>query len=156
MDLLIISPELCRVVEAFINKNIVGNANILTFGLTVDEVLNYYTIGGYHSYEYYNNDQNIKRVVDQLTNGFFTNSPTDEFVDLNKSLLDYNDEYFVLKDFNSYVEAQNKIEKLYMDFSTWHKMSVINIAHSGIFSSDRTIKEYATGIWGSGYLYKNL
>ena len=68
----------------------------------------------------------------------------------------YNDEFFVLKDFNSYLEAQEKVNYLYKDTDKWQRMCGVNIAHSGIFSSDRTIKEYATGIWGSTVIYKNL
>ena len=71
-------------------------------------------------------------------------------------MLTYNDEFFVLKDFEAYVNAQDKIDKLYRDMERWQKICGINIAHSGIFSSDRTIKEYATGIWDSKVLYKNL
>ena len=62
----------------------------------------------------------------------------------------------MLKDFDSYLKAQDKVDRLYRDTNKWQKMAAINIAHSGIFSSDRTIMEYATGIWGSGFLYKNL
>lgn len=133
----------------------VGDNNIVIFGLTEKEVLNYFAKGSYNPKEILNSDERIKRISNQLINGELS-SDFKEFMPIYDALFNYNDEYFVLKDFNSYVDAQSKIEKLYMDFSTWHKMSVINIAHSGIFSSDRTIKEYATGIWGSGYLYKNL
>ena len=62
----------------------------------------------------------------------------------------------VLKDFDSYLKAQEKVNELYIDKERWQRMCGINIAHSGIFSSDRTIKEYATGIWGSTVIYKNL
>ena len=68
----------------------------------------------------------------------------------------YNDEFFVLKDFNSYVAAQVKVDALYRDMYKWQEICGINIAHSGVFSSDRTIQQYATGIWGSELIYKNL
>ena len=128
-------------------RNEVGDDNILTFGLTVDEVLNYYTIGGYHSYDYYNNDPRIKRVCDQLVNGFFNKGPSDEFVDLYKSLLDYNDEYFVLKDFAAFDDARSKGEKLYNNKSKWLEMCINNLAHAGKFGSDETILKYAVDIW---------
>lgn len=128
-------------------RNEVGDDNIITFGLTVDEVLNYYTNGGYQSYDYYNNDLRIKRVCDQLINGFFSKSPSDEFLDLYKSLIDYNDEYFVLKDFAAFDDARSKGEKLYNDKSKWLEMCINNLAHAGKFGSDETILKYAVDIW---------
>jgi glycogen phosphorylase len=128
-------------------RNEVGDDNIITFGLTVDEVLNYYTIGGYHSYDYYNNDARIKRVCDQLISGFFSKSPSDEFLDLYKSLLDYNDEYFILKDFVSFDDARSKGEKLFNNKSKWLEMCINNLAHAGKFGSDETILKYAVDIW---------
>lgn len=105
--------------------------------------------------EVMNKDVRLRKITEELINGAYS-SNTNDFRAIYDALLTYNDEFFVLKDFDSYVEAQNKVDELYKDFSKWQRMSTINIAHSGIFSSDRTIKEYATGIWGSGYLYKNL
>ncbi|MDW7673345.1 MAG: glycogen/starch/alpha-glucan phosphorylase [Bacillota bacterium] len=126
--------------------NEVGENNIFTFGLTEEEVLSYYRYGGYNSWEIYHNDERIKTVLDQLINGLLSGCPN-EFKNLYAALLHNNDEYFVLKDFAPYVEAQLKVEEAYLDSCRWLKMSGINIAHSGMFSSDRTIKEYATGIW---------
>ena len=68
----------------------------------------------------------------------------------------YNDEFFVLKDFQGYIDAQERVNDMYQDIHKWQEMCGINIAHSGVFSSDRTITEYATGIWGSELIYKNL
>ena len=68
----------------------------------------------------------------------------------------YNDEFYVLKDFNSYIQAQDKINDLYKNKYKWQEICGVNIAHSGVFSSDRTIQQYATGIWGSELMYKNL
>ena len=84
------------------------------------------------------------------------NSEKEDLEKYMKILITYNDEFFVLKDFDAYIEAQDKIDKLYRDQIKWKKMCGINIAHSGIFSSDRTIEEYATGIWGSEVIYRNL
>ena len=80
----------------------------------------------------------------------------DRFRSIYENLLTYNDEFFVLKDFESYLKAQNRVNELYKNQNKWQKICGINIAHSGIFSSDRTIKEYATGIWDSKVLFKNF
>lgn len=133
----------------------VTDDNIVIFGLTADEVLDYYNNGGYSSAAIYNSDLRIKRVVDSLIDGSY-NSDKDRFRSIYESLINLNDEFFVLKDFYSYLEAQDKINKLYKDKMNWQRMCGVNIAHSGIFSSDRTIEQYATGIWGSEVIYKNL
>jgi starch phosphorylase len=124
----------------------VGKENIFTFGLKADEVLNYYENGGYRSSEYYHHDLRIRQVVDQLTNGFFPDTE-DEFEAIKDSLLYENDQYFVLRDFASYVDAQEQLEKAYKNQDKWLEKALLNIAHSGYFSSDRTIHEYADGIW---------
>jgi starch phosphorylase len=124
----------------------VGEDNIFIFGLKAEEVLNYYENGGYRSTEYYHHDPRIRKVIDQLMNGFFPDVE-DEFEPIYDSLLSHNDQYFVLRDFASYVEAQEKVEKAYQNQSSWLEKAIINIAHSGYFSSDRTIQEYAKDIW---------
>ncbi|MGX1192433.1 glycogen/starch/alpha-glucan phosphorylase [Metabacillus sp. SLBN-84] len=124
----------------------VGKKNIFTFGLKAEEVLNYYENGGYRSSEYYHHDLRIRQVVDQLTNGFFPDTE-DEFEAIKDSLLYENDQYFVLRDFASYVDAQDQLEKAYQNQDKWLEKALLNIAHSGYFSSDRTIHEYADGIW---------
>ena len=133
----------------------VTDDNIVIFGLNADEVLNYYQNGGYKSIDIYNSDVRIKRVIDDLVNGKY-HSDKEKFRSIYENLIIYNDEFFVLQDFDSYLKAQDKIDALYRDTNKWQKMCGINIAHSGIFSSDRTIEEYATGIWGSEVIYKNL
>ncbi|MEH7097662.1 glycogen/starch/alpha-glucan phosphorylase [Neobacillus vireti] len=127
-------------------KELVGPSNIFTFGLTSDEVLHYYQHGGYHSREYYHHDYRIRQAVDQLVNGFFP-GVNNEFEPIFDSLLEENDQYFVLKDFASYAKVQEQIGETYTDKSEWQKMSLANIAHAGYFSSDRTIREYADDIW---------
>ncbi|HPX68440.1 MAG TPA: glycogen/starch/alpha-glucan phosphorylase [Bacillota bacterium] len=124
----------------------VGDENIIIFGMTEKEVLDYYRNGGYSAIEIYNSDPRIRTVADQLINGFFPVSSV-EFLDIYNYLLLHNDEYFVLKDFNAYAEAHKRVDETYRNKSEWMKMSIANIAHSGIFSSDRTISEYASGIW---------
>ncbi|MBY6918222.1 glycogen/starch/alpha-glucan phosphorylase [Clostridium botulinum] len=136
-------------------KDEVGEDNIVILGLEADEVLSYYKNGGYSSLEMYNNDSRIKSVINDLTNGKYHNDKQ-RFKTLYQNLINYNDEFFVLKDFNSYLKAQDKIDALYRDKDMWNKICGINISHSGIFSSDRTIEQYATGIWGSEVIYKNL
>jgi starch phosphorylase len=127
-------------------KEKVGDDHIFIFGLTAQEVLNYYQNGGYQSLEYYHHDQRIRQVVDQLTNGFFEG--LDDFEVIYDALLMENDQYFVLRDFASYANTQREVGNAYENQERWLKSSVINIAKSGYFSSDRTIKEYATDIWG--------
>ena len=136
-------------------KDEVKEKNIVIFGLTADEVLDYYKNGGYCSWDIYNSDVRVKRVMDSLIDGTYC-SDREKFRVIYQSLLNYNDEFFVLKDFDSYIRAQERVDNLYNDMYNWQKICGVNIAHSGIFSSDRTIKEYATGIWGSDVIYKNL
>ena len=136
-------------------KDEVGEDNIVIFGLNADEVLNYHKNGGYSAWDIYNNNPRVKAVINDLVSGRY-NSDKDKFSKIYANLLSYNDEFFVLKDFDAYLEAQKKIDLIYRDSKRWQRICGVNIAHSGIFSSDRTIKEYATGIWDSKVLYKNL
>lgn len=128
-------------------RNEVGDDNILVFGLTVEEVLNYHMNGGYNSREIYENDSRVKTVVDQLTNGFFSSSPSEEFIDISKSLLEYNDEYFVLKDFDSFNNARKKSQELYGNRQKWLEMSIINLAGANKFGIDDTTLRYTSDIW---------
>jgi len=127
-------------------KEEVGEENMFIFGLTAEEVLNYHQSGGYSSWEIYNSNPRVKLVLEQLVNGFLP-APYEEFRNIYEHLLHNNDEYFVLKDFASYANAQTRVNNMFSKQQEWLKMSLINIAHSGKFSSDRTIFEYATGIW---------
>lgn len=127
----------------------VGKDNIVIFGLSANEVLNYNKFGGYSALDLYNSNRNIKRVVDDLINGFIPNMEK-EGRQIYDSLITYNDEYFVLRDIENYIEAQEKINKLYKNKDKWNQITLINIANSGIFSSDRTIEEYAKDIWFKG------
>lgn len=136
-------------------KDEVGEDNIIIFGLNAEEVLNYHKNGGYSAWDVCNSDYRLQRVTNDLINGKYCKDK-DRFRIIYENLLTYNDEFFVLKDFDSYLKAQEKVDKLYINNNNWQKICGVNIAHSGIFSSDRTIKEYATGIWGSTVIYKNL
>jgi len=124
----------------------VGEDNIVLFGLTVKEVLDYNKNKNYSSREIFMNDMRIQKIINQWTNGFLNVSDS-EFNDICNYLFSDNDEFFVFKDFSSYVDAQNKIDKLYRNKRKWQKMSLINIACSGMFCSDNTIKNYARDIW---------
>lgn len=133
----------------------VGDDNIVIFGLTEREVLDYYQRGGYSAWDTRNSDSRLISVTDDLVNGFYSND-RNRFRSIYENLLNYNDEFFVLKDFDSYLKAQDRVDELYRNTQKWQRMCGVNIAHSGIFSSDRTILEYAHGIWGSQVVYKNL
>ncbi|WP_303870692.1 glycogen/starch/alpha-glucan phosphorylase [Acetobacterium wieringae] len=123
----------------------VGDDNIITFGLSADEVSHYQKNGGYSSVQIYENDDRIQKIMHQLIDGTFGHLAS--FQSIYDSLLLYNDTYFVLKDFDSYANAQDHINKLYQDKNKWFEMSLCNVAYSGLFSSDRAILEYQKTIW---------
>lgn len=127
-------------------KEEVGDENIFMFGLKPNDVLRHYQFRDYQARDLYNQDQRIRTIFEQMINGFFAKGDVD-FKPIYYSLLDH-DEFFVLKDFSSYAEIQKKIDQAYKSRSSWMKKSIINIAHSGKFASDRTISEYSSGIWG--------
>ncbi|WP_226037887.1 glycogen/starch/alpha-glucan phosphorylase [Aquibacillus saliphilus] len=127
-------------------KNLVGDPNIFIFGLRSEEVFNYYQNGEYSANETYQNDERISRILHQLRDGIFGQQDL-EFKDIYYHILSTNDPYFILEDFDGYVETQQLVDQAYQHESKWLSKSLINIAHSGKFSSDRTIQEYATGIW---------
>ncbi len=128
---------------------LVGKENMFLFGLTAEEVLNYNKNGGYSSIDLYHTNLRLKQVVDDLVNGFIPNLGK-EGREVYDSLITYNDEYFVLRDANDYERAQRELSALYKKKYDWNRMSLINIANSGVFSSDRTIKEYGDDIWFKG------
>ena len=130
----------------------VGTENAFIFGLSSDEVIGYENNGGYNPKDIYNNDQEIKRVVNQLINGDYSPENTELFRELYNSLLEYSgyeraDQFFILKDFRSYEEAQKRVSESYKDKDKWAKMAMLNTSKCGKFTSDRTIEEYAKEIW---------
>ena len=130
----------------------VGAENTFIFGLSSDEVIRYENYGGYNPMDIYNSDADIRKVVDQLVDGTFSKGDRELFRSLYNSLLntqstDKADRYFILKDFRSYAEAQKKVEKAYRDTQGWAKSALLNTAHVGKFTSDRTIQEYVDDIW---------
>ena len=129
--------------------NEVGKENIVIFGLTSQEVINYQKNGGYSSVDIYHRNHKLKRVVDDLINGFIPDFDTEDGIEIYHHLITYNDSFFVLKDFAAYSKAQKKIDTLYRDKETWDKMSIRNIASSGQFTSDKTVSSYAHGIWNA-------
>lgn len=126
--------------------DLVGDENIFIFGMNADQVLELYQNGGYSSREYYYHDDRIHEVFNQLKNGFYDH-PSNEFDPILDSLLIENDQFFVLKDFNSYANIHEKVNQVFKNKQDWLQKSIVNIAMSGHFSSDRTIKEYVDDIW---------
>ena len=127
----------------------VGDENAVIFGLTAEEVIKYQNEGGYNPQDIFNNDQEIRQVLMQLINGFYSPEDPELFRDIYNSLL-YDakpDVYFILKDFRSYADAQKTIEEKYRDSEGWARSVMLNTACSGKFSSDRTIEEYVRDIW---------
>jgi glycogen phosphorylase len=123
----------------------VGTENFFLFGLTVDEV-NKMKQNGYHSRQFYENNPMLHRVIDQIASGFFSNGDKELFKPLVDNLL-YWDEYMALADFQSYVDCQAEVGKLYQDKNQWTRKSILTVARTGKFSSDRSIAEYAKNIW---------
>ncbi len=129
----------------------VGEENAFIFGLSAEQVINYEQNGGYHPTDYFNNDQDIRRVLMQLINGEYSRN-TELFRDIYDSLLntkssDRADTYFILADFKPYAEAQKKVEEAYRDQKRWARMAMLNMASCGKFTSDRTIQQYVDEIW---------
>ena len=130
----------------------VGKENMFIFGMSSDEVIAHEQKRDYDPMQIFNNDQDVRKVLMQLLNGFYSPNDPELFRDLYNSLLNtqctqYADTYFILADFRSYVEAQKKINAAYADEKEWARKAILNIAASGKFSSDRTIQEYVDDIW---------
>ncbi|HEY2360299.1 MAG TPA: glycogen/starch/alpha-glucan phosphorylase [Candidatus Angelobacter sp.] len=125
----------------------VGEANIYTFGLTREDVSWYQESRGYNPREIYNNDPAVRRVVDCLGSNRLCPDESGLFRWIVDELLDRGDRYFHLADLSSYIEASHRAEKDYRDPDVWTAKSILNVARTGSFSSDRTIAEYARDIW---------
>lgn len=130
----------------------VGAENAFIFGLSSDEVIKYEQYGGYNPMDIFNNDQEIRKVLMQLINGFYSPGNPELFREIYNSLLNTNstaraDTFFILKDFQSYAEAQRKVEVAYKDEKGWAKSAILNMACAGKFTSDRTIQQYVDEIW---------
>ena len=130
--------------------DLAGKENAVIFGLTSEETERMYQEGTYSPWDMYNSDWRIKRVMDSLFEGEWVNYRPDKFRMIFDEIMNHNDQYFILKDLPSYIEAQEKIQELYQNRPVWNKMALMNIANSGFFSSDRTIKSYIDEIWKIG------
>ncbi len=125
----------------------VGEENIFIFGLTAEQVKTL-RAEGYRPQEYVNANEELRRALDMIRGGFFSPSSPDLFLPLVDAVLHGGDPFVVLADFGSYVECQQQVAAAYRDQATWTRMSILNCAHMGKFSSDRTIRQYADEIWG--------
>ena len=130
----------------------VGKENAFIFGMSSDEVIAHERNRDYDPMQIFNTDQDIRKVLMQLINGFYSPNDPELFRDLYNSLLNtqctqFADTYFILKDFRSYADAQKRVMEEYKDEEGWAKSAILNIAHAGKFSSDRTIQEYVDDIW---------
>ena len=130
----------------------VGKENAFIFGMSSDEVIAHERNRDYDPMQIFNSDQDIRKVLMQLINGFYSPNDPELFRDLYNSLLNtqctqFADTYFILKDFRSYADAQKRVMEAYKDEEGWAKSAILNIAHAGKFSSDRTIQEYVDDIW---------
>ena len=130
----------------------VGEENAFIFGMSADEVIDLESKGGYDPSQLFNTDQDIRHVLMQLINGEYSPNDPERFRELYNALLingGYNrpDPYFILKDFRSYAEAQERVEAAYKDEKGWARKAMLNVAHAGKFTSDRTIQEYVDDIW---------
>lgn len=125
---------------------LVGKDNIFIFGLSSEQVEDYYRKNNYHSAQLCEEDPELKEITDQLINGFFKDNG-EEFWSIHDALIRYNDEYFVLKDFRDYLRAWQETVQAWQETERWTRISLTNIALAGHFSSDRTISQYAEEIW---------
>lgn len=123
----------------------VGEENFFLFGLTAQEVANF-KAQGYDSRSYYDNNEMLRLVLDQVRDGYYSNGDTNLFMPLVDELLN-QDQYMLLADYQSYIEAQDKVSETWRNQDLWTRMSILNVARIGKFSSDRAIQEYCRDIW---------
>jgi starch phosphorylase len=126
----------------------VGPENFFLFGLTADEVAARKS-AGYHPWDYYKANDALREVLDAISAGVFSHGDRELFQPLVRSLLDH-DEYMLFADFQSYVDCQARVSEVYADMERWSRMSILNTARSGKFSSDRAIRDYARLVWHVG------
>ena len=130
-----------------------GKENEFIFGLSADEVIALEKNRSYDPMEIFNNDLEIRKVLMQLVNGYYSPDDPERFRDIYNSLLNKQsaggiaDQYFILKDFRSYCDAHDAVDRKYRNQDAWLRSAIINIANAGKFSSDRTIEEYVRDIW---------
>src|SRR5262249_55690152 len=126
----------------------VGPENFFLFGLTAQEVADK-KASGYSPYDYYQSDPVLREVIDAISDGHFSHGDRDLFRPLVENLL-HRDDYMLFADFAPYVASQAKVSEAYADPERWSRMSILNTARSGTFSSDRSVQEYCQRIWRTG------
>jgi len=126
-------------------RELVGPENFFLFGLNAEEVMAL-KASGYRPYDWYASNPSLKRAVDAIASGAFSRGDTSLFRPLVESLLS-RDEYLVFADYQAYIDCQERVSQAYLDQEAWTRMSILNTARTGYFSSDRTIREYARDIW---------
>lgn len=126
-------------------RDAVGSENFFLFGLTAQEVADKKS-QGYHPWEYYNANEELRQVIDQIDSGVFSSGNADLFKPLVESLKS-RDEYLLLADYQAYIDCQDRVSQAYRDRESWNRMSILNTARMGYFSSDRAIRQYAEEIW---------
>jgi starch phosphorylase len=131
----------------------VGAENFFLFGLTTEEVLDL-KARGYRPIDYYESNPVLRKVIDQISSGYFSRGDSELFSPLIDSLLN-RDEYMLLADYHSYVDCQDRVGSAFRDSSNWTRMSILNVARMGKFSSDRSIREYCKTIWKVNPLKRN-
>jgi starch phosphorylase len=124
----------------------VGPENFFLFGLNARDVEEMKK-AGYHPADYYHGIPELRRALDMISDGFFSPQRKDTFQPITETLLRNGDPFFILADFASYLACQRSVEAAYLDQEAWLTKSILNVAHMGYFSSDRTIREYARDIW---------
>jgi starch phosphorylase len=123
----------------------VGDENIFIFGLLAKEVVKLKD-RGYHPTDYYNKNKNLKRVIDMISSNYFSKDEHGIFDDMIHGLMTV-DYYCLFADYQQYIDAQDKVSRLYSDQEEWTKKAILNVARIGKFSSDRSVSEYAEKIW---------
>jgi starch phosphorylase len=131
-------------------KDRVGDENIFIFGNTVDEIEALRT-NGYSPNKFVDEDEELQRIIAQLSNGHFAAEDPDVFHPVINALMNQGDYYMLLADFRSYVEMQKKVDSAYTNRESWTRKAIVNVANMGYFSSDRSVREYAEKIWQIQY-----
>jgi starch phosphorylase len=126
----------------------VGEENFFLFGLTADQVFALKE-SGYKPMEYYHANQQLGAAVRRIASGYFSNGNPTLFQPIIDSLM-HHDEYLIFADYQSYIECQDRAEKVYRDQDNWTRMAILNTARCGFFSSDRTMQQYLDDIWKAG------
>jgi starch phosphorylase len=129
-------------------REAVGAENFFLFGLSAEQVPP--LRAQYDARRTYEGNAELKQAVDQLASGWFSPGQKDLFWPLVQTLLDKNDYFLVLADYDSYIRCQEEVARAYQDHTTWTRKAILNVARCGRFSSDRSIKQYAEGIWALG------